>query len=228
MAKEEKEQKQQKKEKVAQTPKSGKKGSKDGAANSFTVSQESPKVSASKQARLAVHYRDKVVPFLVKELNLKNAMQVPHLEKIVVSTCLKEATTNPKVLDLAADELALITGQKPRITRSKKSIAAFKLRKGIALGASVTLRRARMYEFLDRLINVALPRVRDFKGLNSKSFDGRGNYSMGIKEQIMFPEINYDRVDKIRGMNITIVTTAKTNDHARHLLAEMGLPFRKA
>ncbi len=227
MAKEEKEQKQQKK--AAPVPKTGgKKGSSAAAANTFEVEQESPKVSASKAARLAVHYREKVIPFLVKELSLKNAMQVPHLEKIVVSTCLKEATTNPKVLDVAADELALITGQKPRITRSKKSIAAFKLRKGIALGASVTLRRARMYEFLDRLINVALPRVRDFKGLSSKSFDGRGNYSMGVKEQIMFPEINYDRVDKIRGMNITIVTSAKNNDHARTLLAEMGLPFRKA
>ncbi|MBI3544257.1 MAG: 50S ribosomal protein L5, partial [Deltaproteobacteria bacterium] len=133
-----------------------------------------------------------------------------------------------KALDNSVDELAAITGQRPKVTRAKKSIAAFKLREGQALGAVVTLRRARMYEFLDRLISVALPRVRDFKGINAKSFDGRGNYSMGLKEQIIYPEINYDRIDKIRGMNITIATSAKNNEHARALLTELGMPFRKA
>jgi large subunit ribosomal protein L5 len=140
---------------------------------------------------------------------------------------LKEALVNPKALDSAVDEIASITGQRPRVTRAKKSIAAFKLREGQALGAMVTLRKARMYEFLDRLINVALPRVRDFKGVSPKSFDGRGNYSLGIKEQIIFPEINYDKIDKIRGMNVTIATSARTNEQARALLAELGMPFRK-
>lgn len=215
--------------KSAQAGKSGGKRNAPGAStNAIDVDPSSPKVSPSKPPRLSVHYRQKVVPHLLKELSFKNPMEVPSITKIVVSSCLKEATTNPKALEFAAEEIALITGQKPRINKSKKSIAAFKLRQGVAIGASVTLRRARMYEFLDRLISIALPRVRDFKGLNSKSFDGRGNYSLGIKEQIIFPEINYDRVDKIRGLNITIVTTAKNNDHARVLLAEIGLPFRKA
>lgn len=208
---------------------SKKKSSKDSSsASAIEVSAERPKVSPGKTPRLKVLYKDKVVAQLQKELGLTNSMQVPRLEKIVVSTCLKEALLNPKVLDTASDEIALITGQRPRVTRSKKSIAAFKLRKGISLGAMVTLRHARMYEFLDRLINVALPRVRDFKGLNSKSFDGRGNYSMGVKEQIIFPEINYDRIDKIRGLNVTICTSATNNDHARALLTHLGMPFRKA
>ncbi len=198
------------------------------SANEVSIEMGRPKVSPSKPPRLNDFYKNNVVPYLVKELGLKNPMEVPYIEKIVVSSCLKDATTNPKVLDSAAEEISLITGQKPRINKAKKSIAAFKLRQGVAIGASVTLRRARMYEFLDRLISIALPRVRDFKGLSSKSFDGRGNYSLGIKEQIIFPEINYDRIDKIRGLNITIVTTAKNNDHARALLAQMGMPFRKA
>lgn len=163
----------------------------------------------------------------MKELSLTNQMEVPRLTKIVVSMCLKEATSDMKVMDKAFDELATITGQKPKLTRSKKSIAAFKLREGMPLGAVVTLRGARMYEFVDRLTNVALPRVRDFRGLNPKSFDGAGNYSMGIKEQIIFPEINYEKVEKMRGMNVIFVTTAKTDAHGFQLLEKMGVPFRK-
>ncbi|MGE4234524.1 MAG: 50S ribosomal protein L5 [Bacteriovoracia bacterium] len=181
----------------------------------------------SKPPRLKVAYESKIVPALMQQLSLKNKMEVPRLTKVVVSSCVKDALQNPKSLESVAEEIALITGQKPRLNRSKKSIAAFKLRQGVAIGTSVTLRRAHMYEFLDRLINVALPRVRDFKGINPKSFDGRGNYSMGLKEQIIFPEINYDRVEKIRGLNITIATTARTNDQARALLTELGMPFRK-
>jgi large subunit ribosomal protein L5 len=203
----------------------GKKGA--GAGVTFAVEAGRPK-GPSKPPRLKTFYETKVVQALQQSLGLKNRMEVPRLEKIVVSSCLKEALANPKALDNAMDELAAISGQRPRVTRAKKSIAAFKLREGQALGAMVTLRRARMYEFLDRLMNVALPRVRDFKGVNPKSFDGRGNYSMGLKEQIIFPEINYDRIDKIRGMNITITTSARSNDHARALLTELGMPFRKA
>ena len=206
----------------------GKKKGKDSGGSTIEVQASRPKVSPAKTPRMKSLYDDKVIAQLQKELGLTNRIQVPRLEKIVVSTCLKEALLNPKVLDTASDELALMTGQRPRITRSKKSIAAFKLRQGIALGSMVTLRRARMYEFLDRLINVPLPRVRDFKGLSPKAFDGRGNYSMGVKEQIIFPEINYDRIDKIRGLNITIVTTATNNDHARAFLTGLGMPFRKA
>jgi large subunit ribosomal protein L5 len=154
-------------------------------------------------------------------------MQVPRIEKIVVNCAVKEAIGNPKVLDSTMNEIMAITGQKPIMTRAKKAIAAFKVRKGNAVAVAVTLRRARMYEFFDRLVTVALPRVRDFKGISPKSFDGRGNYSLGIKEQIIFPEINYDLVDAIRGMTITIVTTAKNNEQARALLTEMGMPFRK-
>lgn len=198
-----------------------------GAGVSFAVETGRPR-GPSKPPRMKKFYEEKVVPALMKELGLTNRMEVPKIEKIVISACLKEALVNPKALDNAVDEIATITGQRPKVTRAKKSIAAFKLREGQALGAMVTLRRARMYEFLDRLINVAMPRVRDFKGINSKSFDGRGNYSMGLKEQIIFPEINYDRVDKIRGMNITIATSAKNNEHARALLTELGMPFRKA
>ena len=145
----------------------------------------------------------------------------------MINCAVKEAVANPKVLDGTFEEIMAITGQKPVMTRAKKAIAAFKVRAGNPVGVMVTLRRARMYEFLDRLMNVALPRVRDFKGVNNKAFDGRGNYSLGIREQIIFPEINYDKVDKVRGMTVTITTTAKTNEHARALLAELGMPFRK-
>lgn len=185
------------------------------------------KVSPSKTPRLMKLYGEKAVPALKKEFQFKNAMQVPRLQKVVINCAVKEAVGNPKLLDSTLEEVMAITGQKPVLTRSRKSIAAFKLRTGIPLGVMVTLRRARMWEFLDRLMNVALPRVRDFKGVNPKSFDGRGNYSFGLREQIIFPEIDYDKVDKIKGMTITIATTAKTNEHARALLTELGMPFRK-
>lgn len=185
------------------------------------------KTSPSKSPRLRTLYQGKVVPALMKEFQFKNSMQVPRLDKVVVNCAVKDAVANPKVLDGTFEEIMAITGQKPVMTRARKAIAAFKVRSGNAVGVMVTLRRARMYEFLDRLMNVALPRVRDFKGVNSKGFDGRGNYSLGIREQIIFPEINYDKVDKVRGMTVTITTTAKTNEHARALLAELGMPFRK-
>jgi large subunit ribosomal protein L5 len=177
--------------------------------------------------RLQEHYTRKVVPELMKELAKENPMQVPKLRKIVVSMCLKEATADIKALDKAVDEISVITGQKPKVTRAKKSIAAFKVREGMPIGAVATLRGARMYEFLDRLTNVALPRVRDFRGLPTNGFDGAGNYTLGLKEQIIFPEINYDKVDKMRGMNITFVTSAQNNQEGFQLLEKMGFPFRK-
>lgn len=177
-------------------------------------------------ARLREKYLREIIPALVKEFSYRNPLQAPRLEKIVVNMGLGEAIQNIKVLDHAAEELALITGQKPLVTRARKSISNFKLRTGMPIGCCVTLRGKRMYEFLDRLVNIALPRVRDFKGVSSKSFDGRGNYSLGIKEQIIFPEINYDKIDKVRGMNITIVTTARTDEEAKSLLRHLGVPFR--
>ena len=177
-------------------------------------------------ARLRERYINQVVPALKKEFGYKNDLQVPRLEKIVVNMGLGEAIQNIKILDNALSELALITGQKPIITRAKKSISNFKLRVGMPIGCCVTLRRERMYEFLDRLINITLPRVRDFKGVPAKSFDGRGNYSLGIREQIIFPEIPYDKVEKIRGMNITIVTTARSDEEGKALLQHLGMPFR--
>ena len=177
--------------------------------------------------RLYEHYNKKVVPELIQELSCKNRMEVPRLEKIVVSMCLKEATSDMKVMERAMEELAAITGQRPKMTRAKKSIAAFKLREGMPLGCVVTLRGARMYEFLDRLTNVALPRVRDFRGLSPQAFDGNGNYAIGVKEQIIFPEINVDRLDKARGMNIVIGTSSQSDQHGYLLLEKMGVPFRK-
>src|SRR3989338_5281678 len=171
------------------------------------------------------YYKTECLPTLQKELGGLNSMRVPRLEKVIVSSCLKEATQDAKVLDRAAEELALITGQRPLITRAKKSIATFKLREGMPLGCKITLRGKRMYEFLSRLINVALPRTRDFRGISPKGFDGRGNYTLGITEQIIFPEINYDKVDKIRGFNVTIVTTAKNDEEGRALLKKIGIPF---
>jgi len=162
----------------------------------------------------------------MKEFELKNPMAVPHLHKIVVNMGIGEATQNAKILDPAVNELGQITGQKPVTTRAKKSIAAFKVREGQAIGAMVTLRGDRMYEFLDRLVNVVLPRVRDFKGVSTRSFDGRGNYTLGLHDQLIFPEIDYARVDKTKGMNVTIVTTAQTDDQARVLLKHLGMPFR--
>lgn len=171
-------------------------------------------------------FRKKCLPALMKEGGYTNLLEVPRVEKVVVSSCLKEATQDIKVLDRAAVEIAQITGQRPVITKAKKSISNFKLRKGVPIGLSVTLRRRLMYEFLNRLFNVVLPRMRDFRGVSGKSFDGRGNYTLGVTEQIVFPEIEYDKIDKIRGLNVTIVTTAATNDEARRLLKQMGMPFK--
>lgn len=177
-------------------------------------------------ARLKDFYINEAVPKLIKEFSYSTIMQVPKIEKIVINMGLGEAIQNVKILDSAVEELALIAGQKAVVTKAKKSIATFKLREGMPIGAMVTLRKDRMYEFLDRLVNVSLSRVRDFKGVSAKAFDGHGNYSLGIKEQLIFPEINYDKIDKIKGMNITIVTTAKSDEEGRALLRYMGMPFR--
>ena len=177
--------------------------------------------------RLKQKYREEVVPMLMKKFGYKNIMEVPRIEKIVVNMGVGEAVQNIKALENAMNDLAQITGQKPSVRRAKRSEAGFKLRKGMPIGAKVTLRRDRMYDFLDKLISIALPRVRDFKGLSSRSFDGRGNYNFGLEEQTVFPEIDYDKVDKIRGMNVTIVTTAETDEEAKALLEALGFPFRK-
>ncbi len=177
-------------------------------------------------ARLKDYYSKTVAPALIKEFNYKNPMQVPRMEKIVVNMGLGEAVQNVKIIDGAVQEMAIITGQKPVITKAKKSIATFKLRQGMPIGCSVTLRKDIMYEFFDRLVNVALPKVRDFRGISPNAFDGRGNFSMGLQEQIIFPEIEYDKVEKVKGMNITIVTTAKSDAEARVLLKLMGVPFK--
>jgi large subunit ribosomal protein L5 len=177
-------------------------------------------------ARLKELYKKEIVPQMMKEFGYKNVMQVPKLEKIVVNMGLGEAIQNVKILDSAAEELAIITGQKAVVTKAKKSIASFKLRQGMPIGCMVTLRQEKMFEFLDRLMNISLPRVRDFKGVSAKGFDGRGNYSLGIKEQLIFPEINYDKVEKVKGLNISIVTTAKTDEEGRALLKCLGMPFR--
>ena len=177
-------------------------------------------------ARLYDFYKEECVPAMMQEFRYKSSMQVPRLKKIIINMGLGEASQNIKILDSASAELAAIAGQKPVITRARKSIAAFKLREGMPIGCMVTLRRDKMFEFLDRLLNVALPRVRDFRGVSDKAFDGRGNYTLGIKEQIIFPEIDYDKIDKIKGMNITIVTSAPTDEEAKFLLRRMGMPFR--
>jgi large subunit ribosomal protein L5 len=178
-------------------------------------------------ARLKDYYLKTVVPALVKEFNYKNPMQVPKMEKIVINMGLGEAIQNVKIIDTAVQEMAAITGQKPIVNKAKKSIATFKLRQGMPIGCSVTLRKKIMYEFFDRLVNAALPKVRDFRGISANAFDGRGNFSIGLQEQIIFPEIDYDKVEKIKGMNITIVTTAKTDAEARFLLKMMGVPFKQ-
>lgn len=177
-------------------------------------------------ARLKDIYINEIVPKLMKDFNYKSVMEVPRLEKIVLNMGLGEAIQNVKILDSAVDELGVISGQKAVITKAKKSIATFKLREGMPIGAMVTLRKDRMFEFLDRLLNISIPRVRDFKGVSPKAFDGNGNYSLGIKDQLIFPEINYDKIDKIKGLNITIVTTAKSDEESRALLKYMGMPFR--
>jgi len=177
-------------------------------------------------ARLREKYQNDVVPALQKEFGYKNVMAVPKVEKVVVNMGLGEATSNAKIVDTGADELARITGQRPVTRRAKKSIAAFKVRKGMPIATMVTLRGDRMWEFLDRLMNIALPRVRDFKGVSPRGFDGRGNYTLGLKDQLLFPEIDYMKVDKARGMNVSVVTTAKTDEEARKLLQFIGMPFR--
>jgi large subunit ribosomal protein L5 len=177
-------------------------------------------------ARLHQRYRQDIAPALQRDLDLENLLAVPRLEKIVLNMGLGEATQNPKILDSAVEELAAITGQKPVVTRSKKAIANFKLRENMPIGAMVTLRGERMYEFFDRLVNVTLPRVRDFKGVPDRSFDGRGNYSLGLREQVIFPEINLDKVDKIKGLTVVICTTARSDANAKALLRALGMPFR--
>jgi len=175
--------------------------------------------------RLKEKYQKEVVPALMREFGYKNIMEVPRIEKVVLNMGLGEAVQEPKVIDRAMEDLALIAGQRPYVRRAKKSIAAFKLRKGMPIGVAVTLRKDRMWEFLDRLMNLALPRVRDFRGVSDSSFDGRGNYTLGLREHIIFHEIDYDKVDKVRGLSVTVVTTAKTDEEARVLLAKLGMPF---
>jgi len=201
-----------------------KKGQKESAQES--KAPEQARHSAKERPRLRSRFEKEVAPALLKELELKNVMAVPRLHKIVVNMGVGEATQNAKVLDPAVNELGQITGQKPVVTRAKKSIAAFKVRQGQSIGAMVTLRGDRMYEFFDRLVNIVLPRVRDFKGVSTKSFDGRGNYTIGLHDQLIFPEISYEKVDKLKGMNVTIVTTAANDNQARSLLKHMGMPFR--
>ncbi|OUM87978.1 MAG: 50S ribosomal protein L5 [Bacillus thermozeamaize] len=177
--------------------------------------------------RLKEKYRNEVVPSLMKKFNYKSVMQAPKIEKVVINMGVGEGATNAKAIDSAVEDLKAITGQKPVVTHAKKSIAGFKIRKGMPIGVKVTLRGDRMYYFLDKLFNIALPRVRDFRGVPDKSFDGRGNYTLGLREQLIFPEIDYDKIDKVRGMDVVIVTTAETDEEARELLAEMGMPFAR-
>jgi large subunit ribosomal protein L5 len=178
------------------------------------------------EPRLKKKYKEQVIPQLMKEFGLKNVMEVPKLDRIVINMGLGEAVQNAKLVEAATEELRAITGRKPVVTRAKKSIASFKLREGLPIGAMVTLRREQMFEFFDRLVSLALPRTRDFKGVSPKAFDGRGNYTLGIREQIIFPEINYDKIERIKGMNVTFVTTAETDEQGRALLKLLGMPFR--
>ena len=215
------EQKAGKTDKQARQPKAEK------AMAELPKSEGKPSRSAAGPARLKDHYLKEVVPSLTKEFGYSNIMAVPKIQKISINIGLGEATQNPRMLDAAVNELNAITGQKAVITKAKKSIAQFKLRENMAIGCMVTLRGDRMYQFLDRLANIALPRVRDFRGINGKSFDGRGNYTLGLKEQLIFPEIDYNKVDKVKGMNICITTTAKTDAEGLALLKAMGMPFRQ-
>src|ERR1700678_3586194 len=201
-----------------------KKGSRDSSQEQAKPAQAQH--SAKERPRLRSKFEKEVAPVLLKELELTNTMAVPRLNKIVVNMGMGEATQNSKVMDPAVNELGQITGQKPIITKAKKSIAAFKVREGQAIGTMVTLRGDRMYEFFDRLVSIVLPRVRDFKGVSTKSFDGRGNYTIGLHDQLIFPEISYEKVDKLKGMNVTIVTTAANDNQARSLLKHLGMPFR--
>jgi large subunit ribosomal protein L5 len=217
--------KEQKQQKSQQQGKGGK--GKGEQASAAPIESGRPKASSRGTARLREKYAKEVAPALLKEFELKNTMAVPRLEKVVINMGVGEATQNAKLLDPAVIELTNIAGQKAVVTKAKKSIAAFKVREGMPIGAMVTLRGDRMYEFLDRLINIALPRVRDFRGVSSKSFDGRGNYTLGLRDQLIFPEIDYAKVEKLKGMNITIVTTARNDEQARALLKHMGMPFRQ-
>ncbi len=216
------EQKKEKKEKRERPEKKGK-GEGGDAPASRAVSN-----TKAVPPRFAEKYKKEVIPALTKQFGYKNPNQVPRIQKIVINMGLGAAVTNPKVIDSAVEELRAITGQKPVVTRSKKAIASFKLRAGLAIGAMVTLRRDRMWEFLDRFVSLALPRTRDFRGVSRKAFDGKGNYTVGLKEQIIFPEIDYDRIDVIKGMNVSFVTTAKTDEEGRALLQHLGMPFRAA
>ena len=212
--------------KAGQQKKKG--GRKEKAPATIQAAQGKAASKGEHPARLGEAYKAQVIPALMKEFGYKNPMQVPRVEKVVVNMGLGEAITNNKLIEQAEEQMMAITGQKAVVTRSRKSIANFKLRENQPIGVMATLRRDRMYEFLDRLLNIALPRVRDFKGVSGKSFDGKGNYTLGIKEQIIFPEINYDKIEKIKGMNVTIVTTAKSDEEGRALLRYFGMPFRTA
>jgi len=223
----EKKQKPQGDKKPQQQGKKAKAEQAEAAAEQADGKPSRPKASNRETARLRDRYYKEVRPALMKELGIENPMAAPKLEKIVVNMGVGEATQNAKVIDPAATEVGAITGQKPIVTKARKSIAAFKVREGMPIGVMVTLRGDRMYEFFDRLVNIALPRVRDFRGVPSKSFDGRGNYTLGVRDQLIFPEIDYSKVEKLKGMNITIVTTAGSDDQARALLKHMGMPFRQ-
>ncbi len=223
MAEEKKAKAEQAKPKRDKAPKAGKKG---GGADRIETQAVAVSTTDAVAPRLFESYKQKAVPALIKQFNYKNPMQVPRLEKIVVNMGLGAAVANPKIIDTAVEELKALSGQRPVVTRAKKAIANFKLRAGIPIGAMVTLRRARMWEFLDRLVAVALPRTRDFKGVSRKALDGKGNYTLGLREQIIFPEVNYDKIDAIKGLNISIVTTAKTDEEGRALLQQLGMPFR--
>ena len=210
-------------EKKERKPREGKKGGGGGQE------RERAKVVSTAQAvapRFIAKYKDVAIPALIKQFSYKNPNQVPRIEKIVINMGLGAAVTNPKIIDSAVEELRAVTGQKPIVTRSKKAIASFKLRAGLPIGAMVTLRKSKMWEFLDRFITIALPRMRDFRGVSRRAFDGKGNYTLGLKEQIIFPEIDYDRIDVIKGLNVSIVTTANTDEEGRALLQHMGMPFR--
>ena len=214
--------KEQKEPKKAKAPKE----SKEAAPKEAAPKEKKPKAPVE-PSRLRVRYSKEIVPALMKHFKYANVMAVPKLEKIVINMGLGEAIANAKIIDVAADELGKIAGQRPVVTKAKKSIANFKLRQNMPIGAAVTLRGEKMFEFFDRLVSVVLPRVRDFRGVSTKSFDGRGNYTLGLRDQLIFPEISYEKVDKIRGMNVTIVTTAPNDDEARELLKQMGMPFRQ-
>jgi large subunit ribosomal protein L5 len=216
---------EQKKGEQQKKPKPGK-GEKGHAPVEAKAGPEAPRHAAKERPRLRTRFEKEVAVALMKELELKNPMAVPRLNKIVVNMGVGEATQNAKLIDPAVNELGQIAGQKPVVTRAKKSIAAFKVREGMPIGAMVTLRGDRMYEFFDRLVSIVLPRVRDFRGVSTKSFDGRGNYTLGLHDQLIFPEIDYAKVDKLKGMNVTIVTTARSDDQARSLLKHLGMPFR--